>query len=128
MEDTAGYLRRAFVRWEALRPVYNLVVFGGIGGVLLHMAHLDKGTLIAVLLHMVHPDTGTLIAGLFVFIVINAVYCLGPLTESALFVFANVRMGRARYALWALMTAVPVCKFEWLWSLLTFFMGTIYKG
>ena len=113
MEDTAGYLRRAFVRWEAFRPVYNLVVFGGICGVLLHMAHLDKGTLIA---------------GLFVFIVINAVYCLGPLTESALFVFANVRMGRARYALWALMTAVPVCKFEWLWSLLTFFMGTIYKG
>lgn len=117
MKDELAYLRMAFLRWETLRPLYSLIVMG----ILYELLH--KAGAISF-------SKDTLIAAGFTLIVINAVYCLCPLLEGALCLFTGVRLGRARYALWALITALPVFKFVWLWQTLTFYFTgyTIYRG
>jgi|GEM_PF-1302471 len=96
MDETVPYPKKAWLAWEKLRILYNLVMLG---------VGLPCLWLLWLLEESVGQSYGffsfwCLSTGLFG-VVANAFYCLGPLAEVGVYRVLRLRIGRARYGLFA---------------------------
>jgi hypothetical protein len=97
MEHATLYTKQAWLAWEKLRIVYNLVLL---------IVGLPCLWLLMLLANFVGQgdyyafgffSNGTVLFG----VAANAFYCLGPLADVCVYSFVDIRMGRARYFLFA---------------------------
>ena len=96
MDETARYPKKAWLAWERLRVVYNLVLL---------VVGLPCLWLLWLLQEYVGQSYGffsfwclsTILFG----VVANAFYCLGPLAEVGVYRVLRLRIGRARYGSFA---------------------------
>lgn len=96
MEETAHYLKGARLAWEKLRIVYNLILLVQGLTCVYFLWELDK------MAQYPPYRLGPWWAGAFLFgMVANAFYCLGPLAEVGVYRVLRLRIGRARYLLFA---------------------------
>jgi hypothetical protein len=96
MEDATPYTKHAWLAWERLRTVYNLVLLVQGLTCVYFLRELDK-----IAQHPFYKLGPWWDLAIFFGGVANALYFLGPLTEAGVYRVLGWRMGRARYCLFA---------------------------
>jgi hypothetical protein len=104
MDETARYLKKAWLTWERLRIAYNLVLLVEGLTCLFFLWQLGK---------CADHACPALLGGWTVVIpfgvAANVFYCLGPLAETYVCVLLGHRLGRARYSLFAAGLLFSMC-------------------